>query len=806
MRTFLKDLQHGVRLLVTAPSYAGIVVLTLTLAIGANTLIFSIASFLLLRPLPFEDPDTIAFVYSLDPQRGSDRGDISLPDYVDFRDQSTSFEQLGAVVDTSFNLTRTDEPMRVTGRSVTANVLPLWGFAPIVGRTFLEGEDAPEAAPVVVLSHGFWVRELDVSPEIIGSTLALDGVMHTVVGVLDPEVEIGQIALVDVWTPLVLDLGQARRDDRTLEVTGRLRPSVTVEQAAADLRMIASRLEDAHPVTNAEWGARVASFREGITGPNTWLVLALLGLVVTFVLLIACANVANLMLARVTARRKEMALRVALGAGRGQLIRQMLTESLLLGLLAGGAGLGVAIVGLDVIKAFAFEQVFHQIVVDHRVLLFTASLALVTPFLCSLAPALQASQVDLNETLKEGSGRSAGGRRGRRGRSALVVSQVALAVSMLIVAGLAARTAIALQRIDLGIDTSNVLTLQMDLPERAYPTDTQAVDVYRDAVAAIERLPGVTAAATVDRLPVFGGDRTTMVTIQGQPIPTPDDQPWAVTATASRAYPQVMKIPVMRGRGFSSADLAETAPVALISQEMASRYWPGTVDPLGQRVKLGAPDADGPWREVVGVVGDVSGSNPTNPPPPRLYVPPSQYPGRSMMLVVRTDGDPAGLVEPMRGEIRQLDGSLPVYDVRTLEQMLHEALATDRILIGMFVAFALVGVLLASSGLYGVLSYSVSQRTQEIGIRLALGAGRGRVLRMVVLQGVALAGTGALIGLAGGLLLAHAIAGTLYQVGATDPFTYGVVALGLAAVALVASYVPARRATRVDPLTALRVE
>ena len=516
-------------------------------------------------------------------------------------------------------------------------------------------EDAPDAAArVVILSHGFWVREFDASSEVIGTTIALDGEAHTVVGVLSPDVEVGEMSLIDVYTPLAIDLAKARRDERTLMVSGRLKPDVTLEQATAEIQTIARRLQDAHPVTNAGWDARAASFWEGTTGRNTGLMLTLLTLVVTFVLLIACANVANLMLARVVTRQKEMALRVALGAGRGRLVRQLLTESLILGLLGGGAGLVVAMIGLDVIRAVSYEQIFQQIVIDHRVLLFTAALALITPFICTLAPALQSSRVDLNGTLKEGSARVGGGRRGRRVRSILVVSQVALAVTMLVVAGLATRTALALHRIDLGFDTRNVLTLQIDLPDREYPADGQARAFYEGVVARIHELPGVEVAAAVSRLPVFGGETTTLVTIQGQPAPTPDDQPWALAATTSPAYPQVLKIPLVTGRVFSRADRPDTRPVVLINLEMARRYWPGKVEPLGQRIKLGGPDAQDPWREVVGIVGNVQGSDPLTPPPPRLYVPLAQQAEHAMAVVIRTTGDPTGesspfLVETLHG-------------------------------------------------------------------------------------------------------------------------------------------------------------
>ena len=544
----------------------------------------------------------------------------------------------------------------------------------------------------------------------VGTAIGLSGRQHTVVGVLEPDAEIGNLSLIDAWTPLGLDVAQAARDERTLRVAGRLKPGVTLEQASADIQTIARRLEETYPATNAGWHARVVSLWEGTTGPNAPLILTLLGLVVTFVLLIACANVANLMLARVVTRHKEMALRVALGAGRFRLVRQLVTESLVLGLAGGAAGLIVARFGLDIIRAVPAEPFFQQIVIDYRVLLFTAVLSLVTPLLCGLAPAIQASRIDPNDTLKDTSAGTVGGRHGRRGRSLLVVSQVALAVTLLVMAGLAVRTAMAMQRMDLGFDTAEILTLALDVPDPAYPTDAEVGLFYTELVARIGQLPGVVAAGVVSGLP------------------------------------------------------------------------------------------------VVGVVADTKGADVVAPPQPQLYVPASQQVELGMVLVLRATGDPTGLVGVVRATIREADANQAVYDVRTLAQIFQEQLASDRLLIGMFVAFALVALLLAASGLYGVMSYSVSQRKQELGIRLALGAQPGRVLRMVVVQGLTLAGVGVVLGLGGGLLLGRAMSSILYEVGAGDPATYATVCLVLATVALLASYVPARRAMKLNPLAALRLE
>ena len=806
MSTFLKDLQYGLRTLSKAPTFTGVTVLTLALAIGANTIIFSIVSFLLLRPLPFDDPGTIGFVYGIDPQRGTDRGNVSFPDYIDWRDQNRSFDQLAALTEGTFTLTGPTEPIRVFAYRVTSELLTVWGFDPILGRTFVAADDAPGVAGVVVLSHGFWTRQFDADPAVVGTTVGLNGAQHTVVGVLEPDAEIDGLSRIDVWAPLGLDVAQAARDERTLRVAGRLKSGVTLEQATADIQTIARRLEETYPVTNTGWNARVASLWEGTTGPNSPLVLTLLGLVVTFVLLIACANVANLMLARVVTRRKEMALRVAIGAGRFRRVRQLVTESLVLGLLGGGAGLLVARFGLDVIRAFPSEPIFQQIVIDYRVLLFTAVLSLVAPLLCALAPAIQASRTDLNDSLKETSTRTAGGRRGRRGRNLLVVSQVALAVTMLVVAGLSVRTALAIQRMDLGFDTAEILTLPLTVPEPTYPTDAEVGLFYTELVERLEQLPGIEAAGVVGRLPIVGGRAvTTLVTIEGRGVSTASDQPWADRLVASPDYLRVMNIPLLAGRAFSTGDRADTGAVVLISQEMARRHWPDA-DPLGHRIKLGEPGTTGPWREIVGVIRDTRGGDLAAPPQPQLYVPATQQVERGMVLVARATGDPTGLVAAVRGEIREADADQAVYDVQVLAQIFRDQLASDRLLIGMFVAFAVVALLLAATGLYGVMSYSVSQRTKELGIRLALGAQPGRVLRMVVGQGLRLAGTGVALGLGGGLLLGTAMSSILYEVGAGDPPTYAIVCVVLATVALLTSYVPARRAMRLNPLDTLRLD
>ena len=670
-----------------------------------------------------------------------------------------------------------------------------------LGRGFREGDDGPGADPVVVVAHGFWQRHFAADPGVIGRTMALNGTAHTIVGVMTPEMEIGNLSLVDVWTPLTLD-PDAPRDERRLQAFGRLGSGVTVEQASAEMAAIATRQQQAYPVTNDGWGARAIPLLEAMTGRNAWMVLTMLGVVVGLVLVIACANVANLMLARAVARRKELAVRAALGAGRLRLVWQLVTESVLLGVLGGTLGLLLARGGLAVMKAVSYEPFFKQLEIDHRVLTFVAALTLLTPLLFSFLPAMHAARADLNEALNEGAGRTSGGVRGRRGRNALVVAQLSLAAALLILSTLIIRTAVAQARLDLGFDPANVLTLRIELQGPRYSGD-EPVRLFYDAVLArLGRLPGVAHASAASTLPVFGGLPQVTFAIAGRPAPTPTDRPWALKATVSPGYFAAFDIPLVRGRGFTAADGPEAPGVALVSAETARRYWHDE-DPIGRGIRPG--DGTGPWLQVVGVVGDVYNRQELEEGfDPQLYVPLAQHPQRAVALAIRTTTDPAGLVAAVRSEIRAADPDQAVFDVRTMAQVFHEELASDRLIFGMFAAFAFVALLLAAAGLYGVMSYSVAQRAQEFGVRLALGARGADVVRLVVRQGLALVVVGVALGLGGGFALASATAGLLFGVGPADPLTYAGVTALLVTVALAASYVPARRATALDPVRILR--
>ena len=801
MSTLLQDIRYGTRMVTKQPGFALIIVLTLALAIGANTVAFSFTNILVLRPLPVQDQDTLTWIFTMDPQRGGNRGLNSIPDFVDYRSALQSFSNIAASSPARYTLTGRGDAMPITASHVTANLIDTWGLRMALGRGFVAGEDAPGAPKVAVLSHRFWVRQFSSDSSIIGQALTLNGTPYTVVGVLRPEIEIGNLSLIDLWTPLTID-PSLPRDERVARVTARLKPGVSFEQAAAEVRAVSERIARDHPQTNSGWVARLAPTKEAITGTDTYRVLALLMLVVGFVLLIACANIANLVLARATGRRRELAVRAALGASRSRMVRQLLTESVLLGLLGGVLGLGVAYGGLVSIKAAAYEPFFELVVIDRNVLAFTALLSLLTPLVFSLVPALHASRPDVQETLKDNSARAGGGVRGRRSRAVLVVSQLALAMMLLIVSGLLVRTMIAINRTPLGFDPSNVLIVQVEVPEWKYASDASVTDYYGRLFTRLRALPGVAAVAAADRLPVLGAEGTVPVTVEGHQASRPEDRPWAVPAVVTEEFFAAAALPLLQGRAFTAQDTTQSLPVAVINREMARRYWGEPARALGGRVSLERGAARS--LTVVGIAGDVKRAD-LRGVNPQIYVLARQHTTRAMSIMIRAS-DADRLAAAARGELRALDVDVAVQQIRTMDEAFDDELSSSRILTGMFLSFAVLALVLAASGLYGVISYSVSQRVQEIGIRMALGAVPGDIRNMVVRQTLVLVAVGAGLGLAGGAALARTTASLLYDVSTSDPVTYVGMSAALALVALFAAYAPVKRATRIDPLLALRAE
>ena len=693
----------------------------------------------------------------------------------------------------------------MAANAVTANLFEVWGLRPKLGRLFRGGDDAPGAEPVVVLSHQFWQRQFASDPGIVGAALTLDGKRVSVIGVLEPAIEIGNLSEIDVWVPLVPDAAEQGRDRRTLQMLGRLARGVTHAEADAEVRALAAVLERDHPVTNRNWGARVATTREAMTGRDTWQVLALLSLAVGLLLLIACANLANAMLARSMERNREIALRVALGARRRVLVRQLLAEYAVLASVGGALGLAVAYGGVRAIKAVVYEPFFALLSIDGRVVLFAIVTTLVTCVLFGLAPALRAARADPIVALAQGSARMIGGVGVRRSRAALVVAQVTLAVALTVLGALVARSMIEESRIDLGFRTGDLWTFRVDLPQSTYEDPERLRQFYDRATDRLSSLPRVRSVAVVDRLPVLGGIAMTTLDIEGRPVARQADQPWAARTSISAGYFATAAIPLLTGRVLAPTDRPDALPVVVVNRELARRYFGSVEQALGSRVSLGRSDEPATWRVIVGVVGDIRPADITAPPNPELYLPLAQEAARSVSFMMRAPGGDASAAS-IRSLMREVDPALAVYELRTMDQALAIETSSDVMLTGLFVSFAVIALVLAATGLYGVIAYLVSQRTREIGIRIALGALPRSVGRMVLGEAAVLFGLGMILGLGIALLLARGMRSLLYGIGPVDPPTYVGAAAVLAAVMFIAAYVPARRAMRVNPLGALRSE
>jgi putative ABC transport system permease protein len=801
METVVQDLRFGLRMLAKHRAFAAAVVVTLGLGIGVNTLVFGMADLVAFRPLPIHHAEGVASMWLSHPDRGIERIPVSYADFADWRRQATSFQDLSARQYASYNLTGVAEPTRVIACRATASLFRVWGLRAVAGRFFTDAEDRKGAPRVAVLSHGFWERQFGSQSDIIGRTVRLDGEPYEVVGVLTPEIEIGGLSTIDVWTPLGPDADPTDRNARSLRVDGRLKQGVDLEQAGAEMRTIVARLAREHPASNAGYAVRVVSLRQSVMGPQAYQTVALLSLTVVFVLAIACGNVASLTLARNAARERETAVRTALGAGRLRVARQLLTEGTLLAL--GGAALGVAMAagGLALLRAVSYERALQQMHLDVRMLVFAGAVSLLTPLLFGLVPALQATRASVVSTLRDSGSRSATAR-GGRGRRALVVVQLALALTLLVVAGLSTRTAIALQAHDMGFIRRGLVTMRLDLTPVGYASDERVRQFVGPLVESLAASPGALGAAATSSLPVVDNAPATALAVEGQAPAVPGTSPWAARSVVTDGYFRTLGMAVVSGRGFEAGDSAEAVPVAVASRAFARRYF-GDGTAIGHRIRVGA-DTD-PWLTIVGVVEDVQNPNFAEPPLPQVYLPFAQHPERSLTLVVRTARE-AATIAAARAEVARLDPDQALWQATSMEQLLDEELSFPRLLAGMFGAFGAVALLLAAIGLYGVISYAVSQRTREIGVRMALGAGRSDVLRLVARQGLALIGTGLVLGLAGGLGIGHAMRGLLIGVGPTDPITIGGVGALLGAVALSATLVPALRATRLDPTEALRAE
>jgi putative ABC transport system permease protein len=802
MKTLYQDLRYGLRMMRKQPGYSLVVAMTLALAIGANSVIFSFASLLAIRPLPLGNERSLGWIFSVNPQTGNSRSGMSIPEFLDYRDAVTSFASLAATVNESMTLTGRGEAVRLQASRVTANLVDTWGLKMQSGRGFSRNADLPGGQREVILSHPFWSNRLGADPRILGQALTLDGRPSTIVGVLAPDIEIGNLANVDVWVPLELTPDGSRLE-RRLRVSGRLRSDVTLVEASAEVRQIAERIAAAHPDTNAGWSARVVPTREAMVGTNTFAVLVLLGTVVGFVLLIACANLANLVLSRGIRRRREIALRTALGASRVRVVRQMLTENLLYGIVGGLLGLALAQAGLVIIRAASFEPVFDQVIIDRNVLLFTSVLALITPMMFGLFPALQASRTDVNETLKEGGVRSGGGARARRSRSILIVAQLGLAVTLLVVTGLLIKALVMIQRAPVGFDTRTVLSFQVDPPEWKYANDAAVADYYNRLLERMRAVPGVSAAGLTDRLPLLGSEGTTTIAIDGKGAAGPEDRPWAVPVVIDEGYFSALGVRIESGRAFEGQDVPASQPVAVINHEMARRFWGGDSSAVGAYMTVGSGNASRRVR-IVGIAADVSKGD-RDGVNPQVFLPVRQSPRRDMTVLLQAS-DPGGVEGAVHRQARGLDDDVPVSVMRPLQQALDEDMSDSTVLFGMFGAFALIALALAGSGLYAVVSYAANQRIQEFGVRMALGALPRDIRRMMLRQMGTLVLVGLVIGLVGGRLVAIMAASLLYHVPPSDPAIYALTAAILGTIAVAAGYAPVRRACRVDPVRALRME
>jgi putative ABC transport system permease protein len=771
------DLRYSLRALRRAPAFTLAAVLTLALGIGANSAIFSVVNSVLLRPLPYERPEELVLVAGRYPEFG--RTGTSLPDFRDWRDQTTrTFAQMAARHGTAFNLTGAGEPERLVADRVTANFFATLGVRPQLGRGFLPGEDRVGGDDdVVVLSHGFWQRRFGGDAAVVGRAIQLSGRPYTVVGVAPPEFRFGRA--VDLWATVRTDssAGAAtQRRSEFLEVLGRLRPGVTPEQGATELAGVVRRLAEQYPETNGSLQSEVVGLQDDLVREARPAILAFMG-AVGMVLLIACANVANLLLARAATREREVAVRVALGAGRGRLVRQLLTESALLSLIGGAIGLTLAAWAVAAVRSASVQFLPRQaeVAVDGRVVLFSLALALLTGVVFGLAPAVRLAGGSLQGMLRESARGSTGGGAAARLRSALVLGEVAVALVLLVGAGLLIRSFEKLNAVDVGFDPRGVLTYRVLFPAAKYQDVEQLPAHYASLLERTRTIPGVQAAALSQELPMMGSGYITF-TIAGRPPvearadAAPEDlQPFFVTP----AYFKALGVPLRRGRLFSEADAPGAPPVALINEEMARRFYTTGGDPIGSRVTFGNPDdTSAVWWTVVGVVGNVAQEGVTARPYPQLYRPLLQDPSRAVFVSLRTTRDPLTLAAPARQALKALDPDLPLSDLQTLEARVAESIARPRVSVVLLTAFAWVALTLAAVGIYGVMAYTVVQRTREIGVRMALGATPGDVQRLVVGQAMRPALLGVAVGVAAALLASRLVASLLYGVSAADPLTF----------------------------------
>ncbi len=804
MENLFKDIRYAFRATLKRPGFTLIAIVTLALGIGANSAIFSVVNGVLWRPLPYPRPQQLVMAWTDHQGRGGPAQEwFSPPEIDDWRAQNKTFSHFAGLNNWIPTLTGREEPESLVGAAVSYDMFNLLGVMPSRGRTFVAEEDQPNAPNVAILSDELWRTRFNSDPNIVGKSISLTQNNYQVIGVMPAGFQFPVIPGAQIWRTLKPTLNPScTRGCIVLRAIARVKENVSLAQAQADASTIAARLAAQYPDTNSKVGATLVPLHEQLVGSIKRPLLVLLG-AVGFVLLIACANVANLLLARAATREREMALRAALGASRVRVIRQLLTESALLAFTGAMAGLALAywLLRLLVTLSPPGTPGLDQIAIDRYVLGFTILIAALTGIIFGLAPALQLSKVDLNHSLKDTGKGTPGGARGGRLRGALVIAETALALLLLIGSGLLLKSFILLQRVDPGFNADHVVTLRLILNRTAYPETPQVVNFYGALLDRVKGMPGVQSAATISTLPLSGNQNDTHFLIEGRPAPPPDQEPSAWFNSVSSDYFQTMQLRALKGRTFSEADNEKSPLVVVISETMARKYWPHE-DPIGQRIGRG-PDR---WREIVGVVRDIKHFSLDSEAPPTMYFPMRQQPARGMDVVVRTTGDPLSMAPALRRQVWAGDRNLAIANLGAMKDLVASSITQQRFILTLLAGFAGLALVLAAVGIYGVMSYAVTQRTHEIGIRMALGARVGDVLRLVFRQGLVLTLIGVAVGMALAFALTRLMKSLLFDVTPTDATTFAVVAAALVSVALLACLIPARRATKVDPLIALRYE
>lgn len=803
MTALVQDLRYAVRLLVRNPGVTTVAVLALALGIGALAVTFSVTNAYLLRPLPFSESDRLVHVWSTNERQGWATLRVAVPDFLDWREQTRSFDDLAAFNYTADDLTGADRPEKISTGRVSANVFTLLGVAPLIGRGFEPGEDAPGQGTVAVLSHRFWQTRFQGDPAVLGRTLELSGRPYEIVGVMPPDF-VFPLVTTQLWTPRELDTARYPRDLGLVQVVGRLAPGVTSEEAQAEMSAIASRLSGANPDTNADRGVNIVPLRAALNFAHEifQMMAALLGVANLFVLLIACANVSSLLIGRALGRTREVAVRSALGASRVRLVRQFLIESLVLALAGGAVGMLLAWWGVGVTAAVIPEDLYRigDVAIDGRALLFSLGATLGTVLLFGLLPAWRAAVQDPGQGMRESPTAVTTSRSGLRLQSALVAGEIGMAATLLVGTALMIRSYQNLQRVDPGFASAGVITMTVSLPPQ-YEDAKQVAAFHQAALEQVSAVPGVIAAATVNFLPLNHETNFEEFTVPGRDVEGSARKPAATSLSVSREYFTVLGVPLRAGRVFSEADRDGTPRVVIVNETMARNYWPGA-DPVGARLEL----SDGEPAVVVGVVGDTMHSDVTAAPGPQIYFAQAQAPWRYHRMLARTAGDPLVLTTAVSEVLWRVDSRIPLVEIRSLEQVVQDFFLPQTSISATLAVLALGALLLAVVGIYGLMSFFVSQRTHEIGIRMALGASPREVLALVLRRGLWLTLAGVGVGVAGAFGLAQGMSSLLYGIATVDPVAFAAVPAILLAVAMLSCYVPARRAATVDPLVSLRYE